>query len=238
MTGAGQSLRDFCTLNDVGGPFRHTFSSGGDENVSEATPACQMSPRANLQLILCVGSRNILSSSEDHQMPHLSDELSSLRMDIIGLSEARMPGIDEISNRGFTYYWSGMSNGARLKGVAIGISSRLQPSVSALNERIMRLRMKHTLGFLSCCRVRSYRDVRDTLIVLGDFNAATCTERAGYEYCSGSHFSGTRNINSSLLLNFVKSRWLRIAGSWYQRPEQHRWTWIVKEIDHILVNTR
>ena len=58
-----------------------------------------------------------------------SDELSRLRMDIVGFSETRRPGSDEISSGSLTYYWSGMSNGARLKGVAIGISSRLQPSV-------------------------------------------------------------------------------------------------------------
>ncbi|KAG0727408.1 Craniofacial development protein 2 [Chionoecetes opilio] len=85
---------------------------------------------------------------------------------------------------------------------------------------------------------------RDTLIVLGDFNATTGTVRDGYELCVGPHGSGTRNTNSSLLLNFARSRRLRIAGSWYQRPELHRWTWysnaggVAKEIDHILVSTR
>ena len=48
---------------------------------------------------------------------------------------------------------------------------------------------------------------RDTLIVLGDFNAATGTERAGYELCVSLIGSSTRNTNSSLLLNFAKSRW-------------------------------
>ncbi|KAG0710957.1 Craniofacial development protein 2 [Chionoecetes opilio] len=85
---------------------------------------------------------------------------------------------------------------------------------------------------------------RDILIVLGDFNATTGTVRDGYELCVGLHGSGTRNTNSSLLLNFARSRRLRIAGSWYQRPELHRCTWysnaegVAKEIDHILVSTR
>ena len=83
----------------------------------------------------------------------------------------------------------------------------------------------------------------DTLIVLGDFNAVTGTERTGYELCLGPHGFNTRNTNSSLLLKFAKSSRLRIAGSWYQRPELHRWTWynnaggVAKEIDHILVST-
>ena len=76
-----------------------------------------------------MGSWNILTFSEKHRLSHLSDELSRLKMNIVGLSETRRPGSGEISSRGFTYYWSGMSNGARLKGVAIGVSSRLQPSV-------------------------------------------------------------------------------------------------------------
>ena len=65
----------------------------------------------------------------------------------------------------------------------------------------------------------------DVLIAQGDFNAVTGTERAGYEICVGPHGSGTRNDNSSFFLNFARSRRLRIAGSWYQRPALHRWTW-------------
>ena len=72
-------------------------------------------------------------------MPHLSDELSRLRTDTVGLSEMRRPGSGEISSRGFTYYWSSMSNGAHLKGIGIGVSSRLQPSVEVIlvDERII-----------------------------------------------------------------------------------------------------
>ncbi|KAG0712588.1 Craniofacial development protein 2 [Chionoecetes opilio] len=130
----------------------------------------------------------------------------------------------------------------------------------------MRVRMQHTLGFMSLVAVYAPTEMRkteekemfyakldsvldqcpprDTLIVLGDFNAPTGTVRDGYELCVGPHGSGTRNTNSSLLLNFARSRRLRIAGSWYQRPELHRWTWysnaggVTKEIDHILVSTR
>ena len=161
-----------------------------------------------------------------------------------------------------------MSNGTRLKGVAIGVSSRLQPSVVNIipvDERIMQLRLKHTWGFMYLVAVYSPTELsgadekeifytkldsvldqcprRDTLIVLGDFNAVTGTERAGYELCVGSHGSGTRNTNSSLFLNFAKSRRLRIICSCYQRPELHHWTWysnagwVAKEIDHILIST-
>ena len=49
-----------------------------------------------------------------------------------------------------------MSNGHHIKGVAIGTSSRLQPSVvkvTPVDECIRRLRLKHSLGFMSVVAV-------------------------------------------------------------------------------------
>ena len=96
--------------------------------------------------------------------------------------------------RDFTYYWSGMSNGHHVKELAIAISSRLQPSVvevTSVNESIMRLRLRHSLGFISVVAVYAPTEVceteekeisyakidsvldqcpcHDALIVLGDF---------------------------------------------------------------------
>ena len=54
----------------------------------------------------------------------------------------------------------------------------------------------------------------------------------------------TRNDNSSFLLNFARSRRMRIAGSWNQRPMLRRWTGyinaggVAKEIDNIIVSSR
>ena len=140
---------------------------------------------------------------------------------MVGLSEIRRPDSGETSSKRFTYYWSGMSSGHRVKGVAIGIYSRLQPfvvEVTRVDECIVRLRLKYSLGFMSevavyvptevCetgkkemfyAKVDSVLDqcpLPDALIVLGDFNAVTSTERTGYEICAGPHGSGTRNDNS------------------------------------------
>ena len=83
---------------------------------------------------------------------------------------------------------------------------------------------------------------RDTLPVLGDFNASTGTDRDGYETCVGPHGSGTMNQNSTKFLDFARSQGLRVAGSWFQHPQAHCWTWysnagdVAKEIDHMLVD--
>ncbi|TFJ88776.1 hypothetical protein [Lonepinella koalarum] len=85
---------------------------------------------------------------------------------------------------------------------------------------------------------------RDTLLVMGDFNVSTSTARDGYESCIGPHGSGSRDQSASMLLDFAKSRGLRVAGSWFERPDARRWTWysntgvVAKEIDHVLVDGR
>ena len=62
--------------------------------------------------------------------------------------------------------------------------------------------------------------------------------------CVGPHGSGTVNLNSTKFLDFARSHGLRVAGSWLQRPQAHRWTWysnaggVAKEIDHVLVDDR
>lgn len=55
----------------------------------------------------------------------------------------------------------------------------------------------------------------DVVIVLGDFSVVTGTDWAGYEMCNGPNGCGTRN-NSSSHSKLVRSKRLKIAGSWYQ----------------------
>ena len=108
---------------------------GGDSGVPDMAI-----PGVNLCRTLHVCSSKVLSLPEDHQLPYLLDELSRLRVDLVGLSETRRPGSSETSSKDFTYYWSSMSNGHHVKVVAIDIPNRLQPSVvevTPVDERIM-----------------------------------------------------------------------------------------------------
>ena len=54
---------------------------------------------------------------------------------------------------------------------------------------------------------------------MGDFNASTGTERDGYETCVGPHGTGNVNQISIKFLDFARSHGLRVAGSWFQRPQ-------------------
>ena len=85
MTGAGQSPQNPCNMNGVGGSSRPGFNSGDDGGPAEAAPIRRTSSGVSLQRVLRVGSWNILTISEEHRLPDPSDELSRLRMDIVGL---------------------------------------------------------------------------------------------------------------------------------------------------------
>ncbi|XP_050735881.1 uncharacterized protein LOC127008208 [Eriocheir sinensis] len=208
VTGAGQSLRDPCTSKEEGPPSP-SFCFGGDRGGAEAVPTHKTRPGADLQRALCVGSWNVRSLSDDDRLPYLSNELRRLRVDIVALSETRRPGNGEISEGVFTFYWSGMSNGFHVRGIPMGISNHLPfvVEVAPVDERIMRARLKHTLGFMSLVAVYAPTEMReteeketfyaklvsvldqcpprDTLIVLGDFSATTGIDRVrvGYELC-------------------------------------------------------
>ena len=117
MTDAGQSLREPCVLRGTGGPLSPISNFGGACEVADVPPTRWTNPGVNLRGIVRLGSWNALSFSEDHRLPHLSDELSRLRMDMVGLSVTRKPGSGETSSKGFTYYWSGMSNGHHVNGL-------------------------------------------------------------------------------------------------------------------------
>ena len=94
------------------------------------------------------------------------------------------------------------------------MSNKLTPmiiEVTPVNERIMRLRIRHSLGVITLVSVYAPTEAsdlavkdafyatlesvvdqcprRDTLLFLGDFNASTGTDRDGYETCVGPHGS-------------------------------------------------
>ena len=80
----------------------------------------------------------------------------------------------------------------------------------------------------------------DQLLVIGDLNAVSGRERAGYERVVGNFGSGRPNDNSARLLNMCSLTNLSIVGSFFRRKEIHQMSWLSndghtrKELDHML----
>ena len=99
-----------------------------------------------------MGAWNVLSLREDDHLSLLSSELKRLDIRIAALSEVRRPDCGEIMVGGYIYYWSGRSDGYHSQGVAVAVSNKLNPmiiEVTPVNEHIMRLRIRHSLGVIS-----------------------------------------------------------------------------------------
>ena len=71
-------------------------------------------------------------------------------MDIVRLSKRSRPGSGETSSKGFTYYWH--DKGSPCQG---GSHRHFQQTaaVPSVDEHIMQLRLKHSVGFMSAVAV-------------------------------------------------------------------------------------
>ena len=58
----------------------------------------------------------------------LSSELKRLDIGLAALSEVRRPDCGEIMVGGYTYYWSGRSDGYHAQGV-VAVSNKLTPMI-------------------------------------------------------------------------------------------------------------
>ena len=133
-----------------------------------------------------------------------------LDIGIAALSEVRRLDCGEIMAGGYTYHWPGRSDGYHAQGVAVAVSNKLIPMIieeTSVNEYMMRLRICHSLGVVSLVSVDAPTEVsdltmknalyatlksvvdqcprRDALLVLGECNASTGSDRDDYEMCVG-----------------------------------------------------
>ncbi|XP_069972960.1 uncharacterized protein [Penaeus vannamei] len=153
------------------GPLGLTGGSGEpavplyvEEHQAEVASTRSNCPRLILRRRVRVGAWNARSLRQDDRLPLLSRELGKLRVVVAALAEVRRPGSGTISVGGYTYYWSRHSDGHHLQGVAMVISSRLQPSVvevTPIDEHIMVMRLKQSSGFMSLITVYAPTDRPD-----------------------------------------------------------------------------
>ena len=62
----------------------------------------------------------------------------------------------------------------------------------------------------------------DQLVVLGDFNASSASERTGFESVVGPYGVGNINDNTQRFRTMCSSTGLAILGSWFKRLDIHR----------------
>ena len=99
-----------------------------------------------------MGAWNVLSQREDDHHSLLSSEFKRLDIGIAALSKVRRPDCGEIIVGGYTYHWSGRSDGNHAQGVSAAVPNNMTNmiiEVTPIEERIVRLRIRHSLGVIS-----------------------------------------------------------------------------------------
>ena len=258
--------------NDVNGTTRSRAGPASGRGGSRApSVVIQRKPYSALDMraALRIGTLNVRTLCETGAARLLMDELGAMDISIMGLQEVRWQGAGETSVGSYRLFWSGPPEEEhRQAGVALALSKQAASALITwhpVNSRILVARFKHRFGNLSVvvayAPTNEATDVdkddfyqtleaallltkpNDMLICLGDFNAVSGTAR-DHPNVVGPHGSGVPNDNTSRFISFCSGASLRIAGSWYDRKDIHRYTWFSndgvtkKEIDHILVNRR
>jgi len=214
---------------------------------------------------LRIATWNVLTMSDSGYQTALVRELARHHIPIAGITEARIPGSDCRRVDDAILLHSGGSQ--CINGVALIIGppfTKSLQSYQAISDRLLCARLSHRHGHLTVIvayapteiAMDSEKDTfydqlssvvqsvppHDNLVILGDLNAVSGPQ--DNFNVVGPFGSGIPNDNSDRLTSFCGMNGLTILGSWFQRSNIHRWTWISrdgstkKELDHVLTRQR
>ena len=178
----------------------------------------------------------------------LCNELQKSKIDLAGISEARIPGPGSSRVQGSLLLHSGGAH--RQHGVALVISPQLVNSLqswSPISDRLLQSRFSHKHGHLTVVVVYAPTEIadddtkdsfyhqfsaaiatvppHDILVILGDLNAVTGPPTDSSSIV-GPFGSGMPNDNTERLLSLCAVHGLTVMGSWFRRRDIHRWTWL------------
>lgn len=191
----------------------------------------------------------------------IANELKRYSIAIAALSETRLPGTTELTERsaGYTFYCSGRpENEPRQAGVGFAIKTEhlklLECLPRAVNERLMVMRLK--LAYTNMTLISAYaptmdyphedkerfyeeldRLIQDTphsdkLFLLGDFNARVGDNHEAWERVLGKHGMGKENANGTLLLTTCAQNQLIITNTMFQQRNLFKGTWMHPRSHH------
>ena len=178
--------------------------------------------------------------------------MKNYNLDVVALSETRFPGQGQLKEKDYTFFWSGLSDDEHRRagaGFAIkrSIADKLESLPEAHNERLMTLSLpiskKQRLFMISAYaptmnhtldeKEQFYEDLRrilkkvsskDSILLMGDFNARVGNDNQAWPGVLGKHLLGTSNSNGLLLLSLCSEFNLTITNSIFQQKNMYKGT--------------
>ena len=183
----------------------------------------------------------------------LSKVLNNYNVDIAALSETRFAGSGQLKEKDYTFFWSGLPEDQhRVAGVGFAIkrslADKLEVLPEAINERLMLLFLPlaknkrmliisayaPTMTSLQEVKETFYEDLRktlkrasprDSILLLGDFNARVGNDHEAWPGVLGKHLQGSMNSNGLHLLSLCTEFNLVITNSIFQQRNMYKGTW-------------
>ena len=181
----------------------------------------------------------------------INDELLRLNVDICALQETRLAGNGHIQENDFKIFFQGKpETDKREYGVGFAIRNSLLSSVDPNikgTERLGKMKLQTTSGFvhLICAHAPTLHAEDDTkdlfyshlesvikeipnsdqILLLGDFNARTGSDKESWPVPLGPHSFGKMNDNGQRLLEICTLHKLCITNSFFKTKPQHKVSW-------------
>ena len=217
--------------------------------------------------LLRLGAWNIRTLQDNANNPErrtalIALELSRYNLDIVALSETRLPDSGQLKelSGGYTFFWKGKgADEPRQHGVGFAIKNdlvrNLQSMPIEINDRLMTLRIpvgkSQSATLISAyaptmtnpdeAKDKFYSDLEsvlcsvpaaDKLILLGDFNARVGLDTSAWPNVLGPHGVGSCNSNGLRLLSLCAEFGLFITNTNFSLPVRNRTSWMHPRSKH------
>lgn len=219
------------------------------------------------QRIWFLATYNNRTLRTNEKLVELENELKHIKWDILGLSEVRREGEEQIvlSSGHLLHYRGDSSNGGvgfmvnkkHTKNILTikSVSDRVIYLIYKVNEQI-RLKIIQVYAPTGAHTDEEvewfYDDVNTAIqevdtkytILMGDLNAKIGHKQDDSEFVVGPHGYGDRNERGKTLIEFLLQQRLYVMNTYFKKSPQRKWTWqspngINKnEIDFIITNKK
>ena len=202
-------------------------------------------PRKNTLKIGTWNAKSLFRAGKSH---NIVKEMRRMNLNILGVSEVRWPGTNQINIDEYTMYYVGNNDPQHYNGVAIILDQTSRKSVKKfvpISDRIALIQIKAHPKHINIIQAYAptaekpeqeinlfYKDLKNLIkitkknevnIVMGDFNAKIGKGRV--EDIVGEYGLGERNERGDTLVQFCNEENLMVANTWFQLPDRRLYTW-------------
>lgn len=199
---------------------------------------------------LYIATYNTRTLLQDQKILELEEELSKIHWDIVGLSEIRRRGEQQLRLKsGNALYFRGNEDRSE-GGVGFIIHKKHTKNIEHLESvsprvcfLVLKLNQRYSIKIIQVYAPTStysdedletfYEDIAMAMskvpthftVIVGDFNAKIGRKQDESEFSLGQYGIGERNDRGNFLLQFLLEHRLNAMNTFFKKPEQRKWTW-------------